>query len=110
MCSTFSLWVDVVDDSLGERPFDPEDVLRERHPREFEREAIGYLTAPVDILEWITRVRERFTFLRDLDDEEQLISRCSKAEEWLVRLEDSYGRLGDGGPEQAERGGLRRSR
>jgi predicted nucleotidyltransferase component of viral defense system len=79
------VWVDVVDDSLGERPFDPEEVLRERHPREFEREAIGYLTAPVDIPGWIARVRERFIFLRDLDDEEQLISRCSKAEEWLVR-------------------------
>jgi predicted nucleotidyltransferase component of viral defense system len=79
------VWVDVVDDGLGKRPFDPEDVLRERHPREFEREAIGYLTTPVDIPGWITRIRERFTFLRDLDDEERLISRCSKAEEWLVR-------------------------
>jgi uncharacterized protein len=79
------VWVDVVDDSLGERPFDPEDVLRERHPREFEREAIGYLTTPVDIPGWIRRIRERFVFLRDLDEEEQLISRCSKGEEWLVR-------------------------
>lgn len=79
------VWVDVVDDSLGERPFDPEDVLRERSPREFEREAIGYLTTPVDIPGWIRRVRDRFVFLRDLDEEEQLISRCSKGEEWLVR-------------------------
>jgi hypothetical protein len=79
------VWVDVVDDSLGERPFDAEDVLRERSPREFEREAIGYVTTPVDIPGWIRRVRERFVFLCDLDEEEQLISRCSKGEEWLVR-------------------------
>ena len=79
------VWVDVVDDSLGERPFDPEDVLRDRSPREFEREAIGYLTTVVDIPGWIRRVRERFVFLRDLNEEEQLIARCSKGEEWLVR-------------------------
>jgi|LSQX01.1.fsa_nt_gb hypothetical protein len=59
--------------------------------RELEREAIGYLTTPVDIPGWIRRVRERFVFLRDLDEEEQLISRCSEGEEWLVRrqIEDS---------------------
>jgi uncharacterized protein len=79
------VWVDVVDESLGERPFDPEDVLRARRPREFEREAIGYLTTPVDIPGWITKVRRRFVFLRELDEDERLISRCSKAEEWLVR-------------------------
>jgi predicted nucleotidyltransferase component of viral defense system len=79
------VWTDVVDDSLGERPFDPEDVLRERHPREFEREAMGFLTAPVDIPGWIRRVCERFVFLRGLDEEERLISRCSRGEEWLVR-------------------------
>jgi len=79
------VWVDVVDDSLGERPFDPEDVLGDRSPREFEREAIGYLTTPVDTLGWIRQVRERFAFLRDLDEEERLISRCSGGEEWLVR-------------------------
>ncbi len=89
------VWVDVVDDSLGGRPFDPEDVLRERHPREFEHEAIGYLTTPVDIPGWIRRVRERFVFLRNLDEEEQLISRCSKGEDWLVRRQiESLGQSG----------------
>ena len=43
------VWVDVVEEGLGERPFDPEDVLRERHQDEFQREAIGYLTTPVDV-------------------------------------------------------------
>ncbi len=78
------VWVDVVEEGLGERPFDPEQVLKVRHPGEFEREAIGFLTAPVDISDWLDRVRTRFVFLRELDDEEQLISRCSRGESWLV--------------------------
>jgi len=81
------VWADVVDENLGERPFDPEDVLREREEAEFDREAIGYLTTPVDIPGWIARVRLRFTFLRHLDELEQQISRCSRGEEWLVRRE-----------------------
>lgn len=70
-------------------------MLRDRHPPEFEREAIGYLTTPVDIPGWITKVRERFVFLRELDDDERLISRCSKAEEWLVRRQiEGLGQVG----------------
>lgn len=81
------VWSDVVDDSLGKRPFEPDDVLRERHPDEFEPEAIGYLTTSVDVAGWIARVRERFSFLRDLDEHEQVLARCSKADEWTVRRE-----------------------
>jgi uncharacterized protein len=79
------VWVDVVDEGLGDAPFDPEEVLRPRDPREFEREAIGYLTTPVDIAGWIARVRQRFTFLRDVDEEEVRFARCSKADVWAVR-------------------------
>jgi len=44
---------------------------------------------------WIRQVRERFVFLRDLDEEEQQISRCSKGEEWLVRRQmESLGQPG----------------
>jgi predicted nucleotidyltransferase component of viral defense system len=81
------VWVDVVHENLGERPFDPADLLRERAQAEFDREAIGYLTTPIDIPGWIARVRARFAFLRDMDEVEQQISRCSKGEEWLVRRE-----------------------
>ena len=81
------VWVDVVDENLGERPFDPEDVLRERDQAEFDPEAIGYLTTPVDFPGWIERVRRRFAFLRELDELEQQIARCSRGEEWLVRRE-----------------------
>ena len=90
------VWVDVVDESLGERPFDPQDVLKERNSGDFEPEAIGYLTTPVDIPGWIAKVRDRFAFLRDLDDTEQQIARCSRGESWLVRREIE--RLGASSP------------
>ncbi|MBU2604218.1 MAG: nucleotidyl transferase AbiEii/AbiGii toxin family protein [Actinobacteria bacterium] len=76
------VWTDVVDDGLGEAPFDPEQVLRSRHPNEFRPEAIGYLTTPVDIPGWIATVRERYKFLHDLDSDEQRLARCSKADDW----------------------------
>jgi predicted nucleotidyltransferase component of viral defense system len=67
------VWTDVIDDGLGDKPFEPEGVLREREAGEFKPEAIGYLTTPVDISGWIAAVRERFVFLRDLDEDEQRI-------------------------------------
>ncbi|MGB4593428.1 MAG: hypothetical protein WBI63_06600 [Coriobacteriia bacterium] len=74
---------DVVDDGLGDRPFDPEDVLRCRSADEFQPEAIGYLTTPLDVPRWIEVVRERFGVLRDLDESEMRYARYSK--EWEVR-------------------------
>lgn len=86
------VWSDVVVDGLGERPFDPEDVLRDRGPDEFQPEAIGYLTTSVDVPGWIAKVRGRFSFLRDLDEHEQTLACCSKADEWTVRREiESFG-------------------
>jgi hypothetical protein len=83
--TVLKVWSDVVDDGLGVRPFDPEDVLRHRSAEEFQPEAIGYLTTPVDVSSWIEVVRERFSFLRDLDEAEARYARCSKADEWEVR-------------------------
>ena len=83
--TVLKVWVDVLDDGLGEKPFDPEDILRERRVDEFKPEAIGYLTAPVDVPAWITRVRERFQFLRELDESEQQWAKCSRGDEWPVR-------------------------
>ncbi|MHB0979870.1 MAG: nucleotidyl transferase AbiEii/AbiGii toxin family protein [Thermoleophilia bacterium] len=83
------VWNDVMDDGLGDPGFDTEQVLRGRAANEFKPEAIGYLTNPVDIAGWITIVRERYEFLRGLDEEEQRIARCSRADDWCVRREIS---------------------
>jgi len=79
------IWTDVIDDRLGERPFDPAEVLRERTADEFKPESIGYLTTPVDMTAWIAKVRGRFGFLAELTDEELRWARCSKGDEWDVR-------------------------
>jgi hypothetical protein len=34
---------------LGDPPFDPEEILRTRARRDFQEEAIGFLTSPVEI-------------------------------------------------------------
>lgn len=83
--TALKIWCDVVDDRLGEKPFDPEEILRPRAEAAFRPEAIGYLTTPVDVPGWERIVRGRFSFLRDLDDVEGRLARCSLAEEWEVR-------------------------
>lgn len=79
------VWTDVIDDGLGGRPFDPQDILKPRQPADFKPEAIGYLTAPVDFPGWIAAVEARFAFLRVLDEAEQRWSRCSRGDDWEVR-------------------------
>jgi len=79
------VWTDVADDGLGDRPFDPEEILREQSADEFKPEAIGYLTTPVDVYGWIEVIRDRFLFLRDLSEEEARWAQCVKADEWEVR-------------------------
>jgi predicted nucleotidyltransferase component of viral defense system len=83
--TVLKVWHDVVDDGLGHAPFDAEQVLRQRDEREFQPEAIGYLTTPVNIAGWVAAVVTRFAFLRDLDDFEQRVARCSRADEREVR-------------------------
>lgn len=78
------VWGDVVDDRRGDRPYDPEDVLRLRPESEFQPEAIGYPTTPVDVAMWVNRVRNRFVFLRDLDESLRRIAQCSVGERWEV--------------------------
>jgi predicted nucleotidyltransferase component of viral defense system len=82
--TVLKVWGDVVDDARGEPPFDPEDVLRPRVQADFIPEAIGYLTTPVDTPAWIERVRSRFGFLRDLDETQHRIARCSVGERRMV--------------------------
>jgi predicted nucleotidyltransferase component of viral defense system len=70
------VWGDVVDDGRGGRPLDPAEVLRPRDPGAFEHDSIGALTRPVDLAAWEQRVRARFAFLSELDDDERRWARC----------------------------------
>lgn len=79
------VWIDVNDDGLGQRPFQPDDILGDRAVDAFEPEAIGYLTTPVGISAWLRTIRERFEFLNDLDDTERRIARCSGSDTGEVR-------------------------
>jgi predicted nucleotidyltransferase component of viral defense system len=70
------LWVlkvfsDVVEDSRGGKPLVPEDVLKKREVRDFPAASIGVLTQPEDIPGWEAKVRGRFSFLQDLDEDEE---------------------------------------
>lgn len=79
------IWCDVIEDGLGTSPFDPNEILRSRGDSEFQPEAIGYLTTPVDITHWIEQVRRRFVFIGEFDAVEERVARCSRGDEWEVR-------------------------
>jgi uncharacterized protein len=64
------VWGDVVDDHRGEKPLDPLDTLRPRRERDFHPDSLRVLTRPVDIPGWEARVRTRFQFIANLDDDE----------------------------------------
>lgn len=83
--TALKIWCDVVDDGLGDAPFDPEQVLRARAEAEFRPEAIGYLTTPVDVPGWVEVVSQRYAFLREMTEAEMLAARCSRSDEWVVR-------------------------
>lgn len=70
------VWQDVNDDRRGSRPLSPDDILRHRRPQDFVPESIGKLTQPVDLVGWERRVRERFGFLANLDEDERRWAAC----------------------------------
>jgi predicted nucleotidyltransferase component of viral defense system len=72
------VWGDVVDDGRGDRPLEPHDVLRERRPQDFMLDSLGVLTRPVEVERWEARVRERFQFLAELDEDEQRWATCDE--------------------------------
>jgi predicted nucleotidyltransferase component of viral defense system len=77
------LWVlknyrDIVVDRRGNKPIDPNRILRPRSVDEFREEDIGYLTKPVRIAEWIMTVRERYSFVSDLDEDETRWAACNE--------------------------------
>lgn len=90
--TVLKVWVDVNEDGLGTAPFVPGDVLSPRRAEDFDPEAIGYLTTPVDLDRWIRSVGSRYGFLEHLDDFEIQVSTCSKADRWAVQ--QAIGNLG----------------
>jgi len=86
---TRRLWVlkvyrDVVADGRGKKPVDPHEVLRARVASEFRQEDIGYLTKPVQLNEWIATVCSRYTFVADLDADEQRWAQCNERDHYEV--------------------------
>lgn len=70
------VWADVVDDGRGSGPIDPHDVLVPRGERDFAPDSVGALTRPVELTVWERRVRDRFGFLADLDQDERRWTAC----------------------------------
>lgn len=70
------VWGDVVDDRRGTKPLDPAQILTPKRERDFAPESIGILTQPIDVEAWEQRVRTRFQFLDDLDEDEQRWAAC----------------------------------
>ncbi len=68
----------VVDDGRGTKPVDPDEVLHHRRERDYQPDSIGMLTRPVDIVAWEARVRTRFQFLGELDDDERRWATCDE--------------------------------
>lgn len=72
------VFIDVVEDDLGPRPFDPrQDILRPRKPANFGAEDIGLLTAKVDLRTWLDTVQARFQFLTTPTEEEIKWAACN---------------------------------
>jgi uncharacterized protein len=78
------VWHDVVDDALGVRPFDPAEIVAAVDPRSLPAEDIGLLTRPVEPEVWLVRVRARYGFVTALDETEQQVAACNRADRYQV--------------------------
>jgi uncharacterized protein len=78
------VWHDVVDDGLGQRPFDPSEVVADAEARSLPPEDIGLLTRPVEPEAWLANVRARYAFVTALDDTERRVARCSPGDRYEV--------------------------
>lgn len=85
--TVLKVYVDVVHEGLGEPGFEVGELIRDRHPKEFRAEAIGYLTTPIDLPGWIDAVRRRYAVLAPLSDDEQRWARCNPGDVWEVDQE-----------------------
>lgn len=80
------VFIDVVEDALGSRPFDPQqDILRPRRPADFGAEDIGLLTTKVDLQGWLDTVKARFEFLTTPTEDEKRWAACSPGDVYRVR-------------------------
>jgi predicted nucleotidyltransferase component of viral defense system len=91
--TVLKVWHDVVDDGLGNRPFDPAELIVEVDLASIPTEEIGLLTRPFDPARWFATVGDRYGFVADLDDTENAIARCSPGDRYLVS--QAVGALGD---------------
>jgi hypothetical protein len=64
------VWHDAIDDRRGNRPLDPADILTPKTAQDFAPDSLGILTHPVDIPGWERQILQRFSFLADLNDDE----------------------------------------
>ncbi len=78
------VWHDVVDDGLGTRPFDPNEIVEGIEIRRLPAEDIGLLTQPVDPAAWLARVRVRYRFVTALDDVEIGVAACDPRDRHAV--------------------------
>lgn len=78
------VWHDVVDEGLGARPFHPREIVDDINLRKLPSEDIGLLTQPVEPEVWLARVRRRYAFLGDLDDDEKRVVACDPRDRYAV--------------------------
>ncbi|MEX1263169.1 MAG: nucleotidyl transferase AbiEii/AbiGii toxin family protein [Actinomycetota bacterium] len=78
------VWHDVVDDGLGERPFDPTEIVEDFDLRRLPAEDIGLLTQPVEPEVWFARVQQRYAFVTQLDEFELRVAGCNPADRYEV--------------------------
>jgi hypothetical protein len=53
-------------------------MLHHRRERDYQPDSIDALSRPVDIAAWEARVRTRFQFLAELDDDERRWATCDE--------------------------------
>ena len=78
------VWHDVVHDGLGTRPFEPAEIIADIDVRRLPPEDIGLLTQPVEPAVWLTKARERYAFVTDLDVEEKRVAACNPGDRYMV--------------------------
>jgi predicted nucleotidyltransferase component of viral defense system len=78
------VWRDVVDDGLGTRPFDPDEIVADIDIRRLPHQDIGLFTQPVEPPEWLARVRARYRFVTTLDDVEKSVIACNPGDRYFV--------------------------
>lgn len=78
------IWHDVVDDGLGTKPFDPDEIVADIDLRRLPPEDIGLLTQPVEPAAWLARVRARYGFVTALDDVEKGVLACNPGDRYSV--------------------------